>query len=208
MKSDWFAIRLESGAARKARDRHVVEGPKGGRRLVSEESEESVIERGCKQIGVELFVPMETRMIIHHRSKKPTTKRLPMLPGFAFVRGVSSFPELEGAAGVSEVLGISGAPYAIPAFEIQAVQDAETATTVTAHADIAKWYQDREKITRRRLLDRYPVGRRIVVKHGPFAGQSSQVDAVTGRKTVRAMLALLGSLTPVEIPITQIETAA
>jgi len=91
MKTDakWYAVRVVPGSQRMARE--IVLNPKDGetdeelQARVAQRKGESLIERDCRQAGIEIFMPSFWNTVQHQRTNKLTDRRFPLLVGYAFV---------------------------------------------------------------------------------------------------------------------------
>jgi transcription antitermination factor NusG len=58
------------------------------------------------------------------------------------------------------------------------------------------------------LAKLYPAGTKVTIKSGPFAGMEATISSATARRTVKAMIDLLGSAVPVEMKYQDVEKEA
>ena len=206
--SDWYVIQTAPGAFRAVSRRVVNVGPLGGRHVRQEATDLLEIERDLQSIGCKHFVPVETRDIIHHRTKRIMTRRFPLLPGYAFVKSPVPWVEIEALPSVLSILGIEGQPIPI----MQA--DYERLVAEQDHAD-ERLFHERirrkeaaRKMTRARASGLYPEGSPVIITHDIMGNVPARVSGATGRKTIKVVAEFLGGLVPVEVPIDRVEIAA
>ncbi len=101
------------------------------------------------------YMPAINRVFVHRRTKKMTSARAPLLPGYVFVADVVDWPRLCELSGVAGVLGIKGTPAAIPDHQIESLRKVEDAIN-----------EESRRRAERRLLKR-----RIRRKWGHFRSQ-------------------------------------
>ena len=189
MSRSWYAVRTAPGAQRpdKADPRF------------------DKVERDLRDHGFDCYNPTEARDVIHHRTRKLITKRLPLIPGYAFVCGVTNFMALQNCESVSGIVHIDGTPIVIPETEIIMLRQAE----LTIYENLAQERQiramKRMKMTRKKLAATFPSGAAIVVKTGFLTAQTGRVVEATGRKTVKATLDKLQNLGVIELPVGEID---
>lgn len=183
MSETWYAVRTAPGAQRpdKRDDRFTK------------------LERELTDHGFDCYAPVEMRDIIHHRSKKLITKSFPLIPGYAFVTGVTNFWALSECKTVSGVLGVEGEPMMILPSEIEAIREAERSIFEELATERRRRAIARKKVTRRTLAGAYPSGTPIVVKEGFLANEPGMVQAVTGRGKIKLTLERLGNLGVIEL---------
>ena len=188
MSETWYAVRTAPGAQRpdKRDDRFTK------------------LERELTDHGFDCYQPMEMRDIVHHRSKKLITKSYPLIPGYAFVTGVTNFWALSECKTVSGVLGIEGEPMTIMPREIEAIREAERSIFEELATERRRRAMARRKVTRRTLAGSYPSGTPIVVTEGFLANERGMVQAVAGRGKIRLTLERLGNLGVIELAATDV----
>lgn len=149
------------------------------------------------------------RVEVRHRRKKGVygSARIPLIPGYVFVRNVTDWPALTETRGVIAVLGCDGAPMHIPDATIGEIRAIERLCLLSYHANVAA------RMTgsvghRKRLARQFKVGASIKVHDGPFAGKRATVEAVSGRKRIKAIIAELNNVGIVELPVDDIELVA
>lgn len=174
----------------------------------------SNIEYALRQAGIRHYLPLERKEIIHHRSKMPLDKKYPLIPGYAFVCGVTDWYALSRCDFVGSVLGVRGSPLRLPAAAIDKIRDAE--------GEILYEYERTKAERRRRELEAlervsqskarrmFPAGSPVVVSSGHYAlgGMRGHVVAATGRQTIRAMIETLNGVISAELPIAALEMVA
>jgi hypothetical protein len=194
----WYAIRLKPNAQRPS---------KQNERLTN-------IEFALSQEGIDHYMPLERREIIHHRTKKPIDKRYPLIPGYAFVSGVNDWLQLHKCDFVAGVLGVRGTPLSILPSHIEAIMQAEECIMVEYERQKALRRQrekDRdEHIPQRRLRVMYPAGSVIAIDgtHSMLGGMRGRVVDATGRQTIKAVIETLNGMVNAELPVSFVERVA
>lgn len=153
--------------------------------------------------GDQFYFPVEPKDIIHHRTKKPIHRRFPLIPGYGFICDVTDFWTLDNCRHVSQVLGVGGEPLTIDEKDIQEIMAEETRLYEELSAGRAR-ERRRQRIasgSQRVLAKHYPSGAAITVATGYLSGRKGRIESVTGRQTVKAILDMLGKMTPVELPV-------
>jgi len=112
------------------------------------------------------YMPVHDRVFIHRRTKKMTSNRAPLLPGYIFVADVVEWLNLCDCVGVAGVLGIGGTPVAIPNHQIDNLRKVEQAVN-----------DESARRAERRLMKR-----RIRRKWGHF---KAQLTILTSANNVR-----------------------
>lgn len=105
----WYAVRTEPAAQRPHR---LAEG-------------QSTIEVALTLAKFAHYMPVQNRVFVHRRTKKMTSTRAPLLPGYIFVADVIEWRPLYDCPGVAGVLGIDGTPAAIPIHQIENLRKVE-----------------------------------------------------------------------------------
>lgn len=198
----WYAIRLQPGALRFPSK--VVRMPNkiGGTSLKRFPSTVTLLESGLDEAGIEYFLPMEEKTVIHHRTKAEIRKRFPLVPGYAFVADVRDWPAIESVDGVAGAVRICGNPIRIPESSIMALRDAEEAIN---HENEAIWEARKAKRNPRA----WKIGSRVMISRGhPMERFAGSIVAVTARKTVRMVTAFLGGQVEVEVPFDKVDLVA
>lgn len=201
MAAQWYAIRLHPGAQRQS---------KRNPRLTN-------IEESVRREGFEIYMPLERRMILHHRTKKPIDKWFPLIPGYAFVVGPCNWLKLEGCDFVAGILGTKGRPIPLrPALvDIIKLREADFDQDYEA-AKARRLLREQEAeernnhIPQRRLRVMYPAGSPISVSstYGMLGGRRGHVIDATGRNTIKAIIETLNGMVNAEIPIGLVEKVA
>lgn len=183
MPETWYVVRTAPGAQRPDRrdDRFTR------------------LEIDLYENGIDCYQPMEMRDIIHHRSKKLITKSFPLIPGYAFVTGVTNFWALSECKTVSGVLGIEGSPMTIMAKEIEAIREAERSIFEELATQRRRRAMARQRVTRRTLAGSYPSGTPVVVSAGFLANERGMVQATAGRGKIRLTLERFANLGTIEL---------
>lgn len=198
----WYAIRLQPGALRFPSK--VVRMPNkiGGTSLKRFPSTVTLLESGLDEAGIEYFLPMEEKTVIHHRTKAEIRKRFPLVPGYAFVFNVRDWPAIESVDGVAGAVRVCGNPVRVPERSIEALREAEQ--TINREND-AIWEARKARSAPRsfRIGSRASIGRGHVM-----ANHKGEILGVTARRTVRMMIELLGGKIEAEVPFDLIELVA
>lgn len=141
--------------------------------------------------GLPVFLPKveETRK---RRSRRVTVVE-PLFPSYLFVQ-MRFEPEpwhtVRWAPGVKQIVGTEDEPTPVPAEAMQLLIDR------CGTDDVIQWRPS------------FRAGEPVRVVNGPFAGFDGILDRPTCRgERVRVLLRLLGSATPVEMDVTDIELA-
>ncbi len=140
--------------------------------------------------GLPVFLPKveETRK---RRSRRVTVVE-PLFPSYLFVQ-MRFEPEpwqtVRWAPGVKQIVGTEEAPTPVPAEAMQLLIDR------CGTDEVIQWRPS------------FHAGETVRVVNGPFAGLEGIIDRPTCRgERVRILLRLLGSATPVEMDVADIET--
>lgn len=196
----WYAIRLKPNAQRPS---------KKDPRITN-------IEVSLQREGFEAYMPLERRMLIHHRTKKPIDKWYPLIPGYAFVVGPCHWRKLEGCDYVASILGTKGTPIPFRNAIIDLIKQQEAKFDKDyEEAKMRKRLRDEEReelkkhIPQSRLRVMYPAGTPIAVdrSYGMFGGRRGRVVDATGRNTIKAVIEMLNGMVNVEIPVPLVELA-
>jgi transcription antitermination factor NusG len=182
MTETWYAIRTAPGAQMPKREFVVETGlPRGkGYRIVpSLNAEVSAIERSLSENGHSHYMPVE-RKVIRSRTAAHTytTRRFPLIPGYAFVRNVIDFEALEAVPGVVEVIRNQGRPFVIPHNDIDRVREWEQEAVERCRAHLWKLEQEAKRQTRKALAERFPSGSAVQFKSGFGKGMTGRILSV------------------------------
>lgn len=182
----WYAITLKPTATRQAHGHTLTR-----------------VELALRKAGIEYYLPMEEKSLIHHRTKQPISRRFPLVPGYIFCADIRDWPAFERIDEVRGPIRIQGTPMPIMRAEIERLREAE------AQIAAANQLAERNKaLTRKRINQIYPSGSTVRIRQGHIAaGQEARVTAATGRRTVKALLEYLGGLVEVEIGLEHLEAA-
>lgn len=149
-------------------------------------------ESALKDIGVEVYLPCELRIVRHARTT--STKRSPLLPGYLFARfDLDDLWRVNQADGVYSVIGNSRGPSPVPPAWVRELQALEAAGE----------FDKTQPKARAPLVD----GQRVVITGSVWQGRKGIVER-RGKKLVRVLLdALNGSCGrwPVELKVDQVE---
>ena len=205
----WYVIQTSPGAQRQHR-LYVRDCGKSGNAMPKLKRQESghlisEIEYALQEAGFVCYMPVEHKTIIHHRTKKPISRRFALLPGYAFVAGVTDFPRLEAVDGVDHILGVSGCPIPVSQAIIDDLRKAEEQVAYENERQERIRREAKKKLTRRRAATLYPVGSRIRFKHPLVGVTDGVVESITGRRAVKATLEKFAHLKPIEIGVEDID---
>ncbi|MEY9631300.1 transcription termination/antitermination protein NusG [Sinorhizobium fredii] len=145
--------------------------------------------------GLDFFCPMMRREIRHHRNKRWIMREFPLFTGYAFARlEPRDFARLRDIRSAVAVLGdASGNPAPVAWSIIEQIKDA----------------QDRGDFdVLRPPSRRLKPGDSVQVKEGPLAGHYASVTNVVGRRAIKAVVEMFGSLREVEIALESIRRVA
>lgn len=129
---NWYAIRVKPGAVHPHatwRREPISENSEKTSFNRQQNAEMTMLEAAMEDIGVECFVPMERKGLIHHRTKRQIIRRFPLLPGWAFVAGVRDWMAVEA---ISHVMNFrtDNPPTRISESEIEKIRIAEAEINV------------------------------------------------------------------------------
>lgn len=198
---NWYVVRTAPGAQRPS-----IQNP-----LVSN------IVRSLERSGFEVYLPIEIREQVHHRSKAIIEKRFPLLPGYAFVADPHDWVKLEECDGVADVIRINDVPKPIATIEIDRLREAETKIFLDYQRQRQNRIErDRLKresengISLRKATQLYPAGSPVIVRnsHALLGGMKAIVTAATGRQTVKAVIETINGMLNAEFSIADLEIAA
>ena len=162
------------------------------------------IEADLNRINVEHYAPSETSWIRHRKTNQWEERRQSLMP-YIFLNGDINWLRIERE--VRDTWGpvrkASGAPIIIPEWEIERLRAAQLQID-TGHALAHR----NRHMTRKRLDELYPAGSTVEILTGPFQSQQAVVLEATGRRTIKAMLTLLGGTVAAELSVDDVKDAA
>lgn len=198
----WYVVKLAPGTTRQAPQRIFIDPSR---------KEESIAERAIRDAGLIAYCPSMRKDVIHHRTKKTITKRYPLMTGYLFAGFEAAHPNfmiLGSLREVSSILGVNGKPFQVRHADVQRFMD-EEADMQFDDTKAARIHRREIGRTERATLEMtYAAGTAIIVNDGPFAGHHGAVKSITGRKTVKAIMNLLGGLVEIEVPVESLERVA
>ena len=200
----WYAARISGHATRVANQRLIFHGPKGGsyQYLLPDIDQRTNIEVALDKMSLEYFLPMASREFPHRRKRNVwITERVPILPGYVFVRNVGDWRALEFADGVIDILRCGHENVRIPAVDIHRLRMVEWECYVEYERARAR----RVDPPKNRLGRKYIEGSRHTVNHKRLGNIDFTVMSVTSRQTIRAIHDKLGKI---ELKVDDIEEVA
>ena len=200
----WYAARISGHATRVANQRLIFHGPKGGsyQYLLPDIDQRTNIEVALDKMPLEYFLPMASREFPHRRKRGVwVTERVPILPGYVFVRNVGDWRALEFADGVIDILRCGHENVRIPAVDIHRLRMVEW----ECYIDYEHARARRVDPPKKRLGRKYIEGSRHTVNHKRLGHIDFTVMSVTSRQTIRAIHDKLGKI---ELKVDDIEEVA
>lgn len=162
-----------------------------------------MVEHALRRAGIGHYCPIELWEVVHWKTKKKILHRRPLLQGWIFLADITDWPAIER---IPEILGpirsFDQTPMPIRSEEVERIQEAE--------GSIRRAFEEMRRnraMTRDRVAAMYPSGSVANIVHGPFKGQQIRIEAAASRRTVKAVLEMLGGSVPMEINITDLEAA-
>ncbi len=142
--------------------------------------------------GLPVFLP-RVEEVRKRRSRRVTVVE-PLFPSYLFVH-MTLTPDpwyaVKWSPGVKRIVGTEDMPTPVPAEAMRLLMDR------CGGGAVVKWRAS------------FRIGEPVLVVHGPFAGLEGILERPSGRgERVRVLLRLLGSATPVEMDVTDIELAS
>jgi len=199
--STWYAARTSSNALRHP-SRYARIG--NGRMRPVACSVRTVVEASLDEAGLRYLLPMEVKTLTHHRTKRPITRRFPLMPGYVFVADIRDFRAFEDLDGVAGVIRVCGQPVRVP---VSAIEQIEAAQEAINSENAAIWKARNAKP--KALAAIYPSGSRVAIAGGhALAGWQATVVGVTARRTIRTMIEFLGGEVEAELPVDVVELVA
>lgn len=160
--------------------------------------------KSLRSSGYRVFVPKMRKDIIHHRSKRWITRYFVLFNRYIFVglpAANMDWFRLRACDGVESVLGIEGKPYQVEREDVADFMRKQRAREFDSRKPPSVTTREQ----RDAIKKRFKLGAAFRVLRGPWGGFSGQVESVSGKGTIKAMVALFGRLTPVEFPADTIE---
>lgn len=211
----WFVIRTAPGAQHPQREYAVetTRSVKGYRIVPSLDPDVSAVERSLSQNGFAHYMPTERRLVRdRRRTNLWTTRRFPMLQGYAFVRDVHDFRLLEATAGVVDVIRNNGEPFVMPIMDIRTLEDIEEANAaeVTRQLDrlTAIDLAKASRVTRSSARLLFPTHSHIEITGGPLLGKMAFVTGQGRDGRLKAIADGLDALGSISLPIEMVRLVA
>jgi hypothetical protein len=194
----WYAVRISGQATRVHKRRIVFTGPKGASHqyLVPDINQKMEIELELERIGVDYFIPMLIQEAPHRRKRNVmVARRVPMISGYAFVKRVRDWQDIEGIKCVSGVIrGFDHSPVRVPSCDIDDLQ-------MIQWQAFCNYMDPPKQHFRRRFIE----GSRHTIKHKTLGLMDVHILSVTSRNTIKVIADRLGKF---EIPVDEVSEAA
>lgn len=147
------------------------------------------------KIEVEAFCPKMRREIRHHQTKRWIMREFPLFTGYVFANlNHAHFGKLRDMKDVLCVLGDgAGSPIPVDCRVVSDILDAE------ARGDFDEL---------RPPVRRIQPGATVQIKDGILSGHHAAVTSVVGRRAIKAVVEILGSMREVEISIENLKLVA
>ncbi|WP_185982992.1 transcription termination/antitermination protein NusG [Aureimonas mangrovi] len=154
--------------------------------------------------GFDAWLPMGRKVIVHHRSKKEIERTFPLLVGYIFLAmpadpTMRHWGVVRECQGVKAVLGVEGAPQALPFAEVDALRLAEVEERLRFAS-----------VRRRQAMgvEAFKAGEDVRIVVGPFSGFIGQVVDAASRRAIRLLISVFGGMNEVCVPVDAIEQVA
>lgn len=153
---------------------------------------EEKAERDLKDIGFEVFLPMEKRWVKHARRKEQ--KSYPLFTSYIFIRidpSKQGFYAVKNTHGIERLLGSCGVPLSIPERLIEMLKDLEE---IGCYDETS-------------IVPNLPAGSKVKIVEGPFTEFIGTLKAASKRKSVEVLLDLFGRETVNKMPLSWVRAA-
>jgi transcription antitermination factor NusG len=164
-----------------------------------------------KELGYDVYLPRRRYDRHNRRLRVMAEWSEPLMPGYLFIahprpgRPIDDWAEIFA---VNEVVGpLHGdrGPLPIPAAVIESLMTAEFESAYD-ETKAAKRY--RGETGHAALKKRFPRGKSVRIKGGPFASFIAKVDRLTHQERVKALIDILGRMVAVELEPDNLEESA
>lgn len=213
--NQWHAIRTSPGAQHPQREYAVetTRSVKGYRIVPSLDPDISAVERSLANNGFTHYMPVERRVVRDRRKINAwTTRRFPLLPGYAFVHGVTDFRLLEDTPGVSEVIRNNGEPFAVKIADIETLLaiEAENAAEIERRLTRQKAMDAAQAahVTRSTAKVLFPSGSRVEITAGHGIGLYGFVIGSDRGARLKVIADTLEALGSISIPVASMRLVA
>lgn len=153
--------------------------------------------------GLVTFMPVCRIEKMDRRKRMLTLRKRPVISGYVFVgfEGVIDFYSLHQAQHVTGILGCNGVPQRVSESVVEGLMRGQAAGQFDrdAHGMLVA------EIKKNKALQ---PNDRVKIESGPFTGFYATVTHPAGKKLVRAMMEIFGSMTPCEFALDQIKKVA
>lgn len=144
--------------------------------------------------GYDAFLPKGKREIVHHRTKAKIERTFPLLVGYAFLampldRRVQHWGVVRECHGVHSVLGMGGAPLALPGREVEALRLADRQGRIRVAG--AQWTAQKGQTAR--------------VMAGPFFSFTGEILDADAQGSVTLLINFLNKPTHLVLPVDELE---
>ena len=222
-KEAWYAIRTKPGAQRMAPAIPRTDGELRARiaRLQKRNvpDGETIIERDCRDMGYEIFMPSYRVEVKHNRTKRWFEKRFPLLVGYAFVNLPNQEWEdfrkkVDSALCILKPGGEGHKPFEFSEWAVGKLR------LIEWEADQAFMYQKMQRIraeelveqqmSRRQIKEMFPAGRRVKISDSAAvgAGLMGQVVGVSSQGTVKTIVEMLNNSIKIDVPVEMLRDCA
>ena len=144
---------------------------------------------GIKELGFDVFVPLESRWIIRRRRKLKVES--PLFTGYGFVKFdiiENEWPKINNVDGVEGLLSNNRVPVRVPEREI----------------DQLKLAQKFGLFDRTKKPSPFKLGDKVQIEEGPFSGFIGKVIKARTADRINILLNFFGSTREVEFPLLQV----
>lgn len=160
--------------------------------------------------GFQAYLPEMRKEVYHRRSRCTRICAFPLFNRCLFAELPSDNPirrALDASRAVRTLFGMAGEPRPIAEADVRRFMSDQAALKFdqTREARIARGEIGSNRRETAEL--RFARTRRFRVVKGPWGGWAGEVEAITARGSIRAMMAIFGGLTPVEFSLDMVEPA-